>query len=44
MGILQMQFFHVAVHQRDELRLAAGDVVRQRHAGIVAGVNDQPAA
>lgn len=39
-----MQFVHIAVHQRDKLRLAAGNIIRQRHAGIVAGVNDEPAA
>ncbi len=44
MGILQMQFFDILIHQGDKLRLTAGDIVGQRDAGVVAGVDNQPAA
>ncbi|VDZ67754.1 Uncharacterised protein [Klebsiella aerogenes] len=39
-----MQFFNVAIHQRDKLRLAAGDIVSERDAGVITGIDDQPAA
>ena len=43
-GILQMQFFYVLSHHGHELRLAARDIISQRHAGIIAGVDDEAAA
>lgn len=42
MGVLQMQFFDILIHQGDKLRLTAGDIVGQRDAGVVAGVDNQP--
>ena len=44
MGVLQMQFFDILIHQGDKLRLTTGDIVGQRDAGVVAGVDNQPTA
>lgn len=44
MGVSQVQFFDILIHQGDKLRLAAGDIVGQRDAGVVTGVDNQPAA
>ena len=43
-GIAQVQLFNVVIHHPDELRLTARDVIRQRHAGVIAGINNQAAA
>jgi len=43
-GIAQVELLRVAVHHLHKLRLAASNIVCQRHAGIVAGVNDQATA
>lgn len=44
MGVPQVQFFDILIHQGDKLRLAAGDIVGQRDAGVVTGVDNQPTA
>ena len=44
MGVPQMQFFDILIHQGDKLRLTTGDIVGQRDAGVVTGVDNQPTA
>ena len=40
MRVPQVQLLHIVVHHRDKLRLPSGDVIRQRHTGIITGINN----
>ena len=42
--ITQVQLLHVVVHHLHKLRLPARHVIGQRHASIVAGIDNQTAA
>ena len=44
MRIAQVQLLHVVVHHLHKLRLPARHVIGQRHAGVVAGIDNQAAA
>ena len=43
-GITQVQLLHIVVHHLHELRLPARHVIGERHAGVVAGIDNQAAA